>query len=123
MMVNVTTTRGAVLTLGSTLDCSQLALTRLCTASTYHEKREPKSPPAVPVNPKLACVLPLPIAKEVRGTVGVPPPPYATAFGGGGVGFSRAFEGFVTAFGGLVFWNLGIGVASGSGFGICLGSV
>jgi hypothetical protein len=118
MIVNVTTTRGAVPTLGSTLDCSQLPLIRRCTASTYHEKREPKSPPAVPVNPKLACVVPLPIAKEVRGTVGVPPPPYGTAFGGGGVGFSSTFDGFVMYFGGLVSWNFGIGVASGSGFGI-----
>ena len=79
---------------------------RRCTASTYQEKREPKSPPPVPVKPKLAWVLPLPMAKDVRGTVGAPPPPYGTAFGGGGVGFSRTFDGFVTYFGGLVSSNL-----------------
>src|SRR5271155_5003498 len=121
-IVKVTTTRGAVATLGSTVDCSQLPLMRRCTASTYHENREPKSPPAAPVNPSPACVVPAPRAKEVVGTVGVPPPPYGIAFGGGGVGFSSSFDGRVTYFGGLLRSNFGIGVASGAGFGCGVGS-
>ncbi len=44
-MSNVTTARGANRTLGSTVLCSQLLLTRLRTASTYQAKRPPKSPP------------------------------------------------------------------------------
>src|ERR1700722_76143 len=44
-MSNVTTARGAKRTLGSTVLCSQLLLTRLRTASTYHAKHPPKSPP------------------------------------------------------------------------------
>src|SRR5271169_2767627 len=121
-IVKVTTTRGAVATLGSTVDCSQLPLMRRCTASTYHENREPKSPPAAPVNPSPACVVPAPRAKEVVGTVGVPPPPYGIAFGGGGVGFSSTFDGRVTYFGGLLRSNFGMGIASGAGFGCGAGS-
>src|ERR1700678_2683370 len=80
---NVATMRGANCTRGSTVDCSQLALTLRCTASTYHENLAPKFPAPGPSNPIPACAaVPGPIAKEVVGTVGVPPPPYGTAFGG-----------------------------------------
>src|SRR5271156_98962 len=92
-MVKVTTTRGATETFGSTVDCSQLLLTRRCTASTYQENFDPKSPPPEPVNPNPAWVLPGPIANEDDGIFGAPPRPYGTAFGGGGVGFSRIFDG------------------------------
>src|SRR5579864_8796163 len=121
-IVNVTITRGATETLGSTVDCSQLPLMRRWTASTYHENREPKSPPVAPVNASPAWVVPAPSANEVVGTVGVPPPPYGIAFSGVGVGFSRTFDGRVTYFGGLFFWNFGIGMASGAGFGCGAGS-
>src|ERR1700677_1995319 len=111
---NVATMRGANCTRGSTVDCSQLALTLRCTASTYHENLAPKFPAPGPSNPIPACAaVPGPIAKEVVGTVGVPPPPYGTAFGGGGFGFSKTFDGRVTYFGGLTLSNFGIGSASG----------
>src|SRR5271154_5439936 len=93
-MSNTTTMRGAYATLGSTVDCSQLLLTRRWTASTYHENRDPKSPPPTTLKLSPAAVCPAPIAKDVYGIVGVPPPPYGIALGGGGVGFSRTFEGW-----------------------------
>ncbi len=85
-IVNVTTTRGAAETLGSTVDCSQLLLMRRCTASTYQENRDPKSPPLTPLKLNPPCVVPCPIANDEVGIVGAPPPPYGTAFGGGGSG-------------------------------------
>src|SRR5579872_1971165 len=132
-MSNVTTTRGAQETFWSIVDCSQLLATRCCTAVTYQEKREPKSPPDAPLKASPACVAPvLPIAKaELRGIAGAPPPPYGTAFSGGGVLFSSSLEGrelylgsvgtergfstfgLVTGLGGLLFRNSGMGVASG----------
>src|SRR5271155_2554863 len=80
-MSNEATTRGANCTLGSTVDCSQALLTLRCTASTYHEKRAPKFPAPAPSKPMPAWVLaPAPIAKELYGTVGVPPPSVAARF-------------------------------------------
>src|SRR5271155_2431889 len=115
---NVATIRGANCTRGSTVDCSQLALILRCTASTYQENLAPKFPAPGPSNPMPACAAaPGPIANDVVGTVGVPPPPYGTAFGGGGFGFSKTFDGRVTYLGGLFFSNFGIGVASGGGTG------
>src|ERR1700723_4672232 len=115
--------RGANCPRGSTVDCSQLALILRCTASTYQENRAPKFPAPGPSNPIPACAAaPGPIANDVVGTVGVPPPPKGTAFGGGGFGFSKTFDGRVSYFGGLSFSNFGIGVASGGGTGFGAGS-
>src|SRR5271154_653870 len=122
-MSNVATIRGANCTRGSTVDCSQLALILRCTASTYQENLAPKFPAPGPSKPIPACAAaPGPIANDVVGTVGVPPPPYGTALGGGGFGFSKTFDGRVSYFGGLFFSNFGIGVASGGTTGLASGS-
>src|ERR1700722_1648368 len=121
-MVNTTTTRGADPRLGSTVDWSQLPLMRRCTASTYQENREPKSPPPIPENAIPAWVFPGPMANDAVGMAGVPPPPYGIAVCGGGGGVSSTLEGLVMYFGGLFFSNFGIGTASGGGFGGAAGS-
>src|SRR3990172_9092664 len=74
-MSKLTTARGANLTDGSTVLCSQLLLTRERTASTYQEKRLPKSPPPPgPPKPMPAVVAPsAPILNSPYGTLGAPP--------------------------------------------------
>src|SRR6478736_1985817 len=72
----LTTARGAHRSEGSTVLCSQLLLTRFCTAVTYQEKRPANSPPPCPLKPMPALVAPpAPMPNCVYGTAGEPPCP------------------------------------------------
>ena len=121
-IVNVTTTRGADDTLGSTVDCSQLLLMRRCTASTYHEKREPKSPPAVPVEAQ-ARLRGARAHRERRvGNRGRAASAVGNRVRWRRRGILQNFRRLRYVFRRLVAFEFGIGTASGSGLGTGFGS-